>query len=97
MLIEGPSDFTELVEDLGADQVKPPVAVMAYTQELPIRTILYPFAEYSPEYQAILWAREHSCPCRFCDLPSGVFLGIKAAEEARRAAAWKDDKGPGPQ
>ena len=97
VLIEGPSDFTELVEDLGADQVKPPVAVMAYTQELPIRTILYPFAEYSPEYQAILWAREHNCPCRFCDLPSGVFLGIKAADEARKAAAWEDDKGPGPE
>ena len=52
VLIEGPSDFTELVEDLGADQVKPPVAVMAYTQELPIRTILYPFAWYSGEYSA---------------------------------------------
>lgn len=97
VLIEGPSDFTELLEDLGADQVKPPVAVMAYTKELPIRTILYPFAEYSPEYQAILWAKEHNCPCRFCDLPSDVFLGIRAADEARRAAAWEEENGQAPE
>ncbi len=76
VLIEGPSDFTELIEDLGAEEIKPPVAVMAYTKDLPIQTILYPFAVYSPEYQAILWAREHGCECRFCDLPSEVFLGL---------------------
>ena len=82
VLIEGPSDFTELIGDLKDPEVKPPVAVMAYTEELPVRTILYPFAVYSPEYQAILWAREHGCECRFCDLPSQVFLGI---EEQRRS------------
>ena len=87
VLIEGSSDFTDLVEDLGAEGVKPPVAVMAYTKELPIRTVLYPFAEYSPEYQALLWAREHGRACRFCDLPSDVFLGMRAAAEAREAAA----------
>ena len=42
VLIEGPSDFTELLEDLTKKEVKPPVAVMAYTSDLPIRTILYP-------------------------------------------------------
>lgn len=78
VMIEGPSDFTELISDLGDKDVKPPMAVMAYTKELPIRTILYPFAEYSPEYQALLWAREHKCPCRFCDLPSEIFMGIRA-------------------
>lgn len=87
VLIEGPSDFTELIEDLGGSQVKPPVAVMAYTQELPVRTILYPFSVYSPEYQAILWAREHGCKCRFCDLPSDVFLGISGSREMRRQQA----------
>lgn len=84
VLIEGPSDFSSLMEELGADQVKPPVAVMAYTKELPIRTILYPFAVYSPEYQALLWAREHGCACGFCDLPSDVFLGLRRVMEGDR-------------
>ncbi|MCI9360190.1 MAG: hypothetical protein HFG65_04370 [Hungatella sp.] len=85
VLIEGPSDFTELIEELGGSKVKPPIAVMAYTQELPIRTILYPFSNYSPEYQAILWAREHRCRCRFCDLPSDVFLGISKNRDVKES------------
>ncbi len=84
VLIEGPSDFTELIGELGGNKVKPPIAVMAYTLGLPIRTILYPFSIYSPEYQAILWAREHGCKCRFCDLPSDVFLGISKNRDMRR-------------
>lgn len=91
VLIEGPEDFSELIEDLGSDEVKPPVAVMAYTQELPIRTVLYPFALYSPEYQAILWAREHGCACRFCDLPSEVFLGL----EQKRRERWQREQAEG--
>ena len=77
ILVEGPSDFTALLGDIAGAETKPPIAVMAYTKESPIRTILYPFAEYSPEYQAVLWAKDHSVPCRFIDLPSGVFLGIQ--------------------
>ena len=53
VLIEGPSDFTDLIGELTDTQVKPPIAVMAYTTELPVRTLLYPFAVYSPEYQAL--------------------------------------------
>lgn len=77
ILVEGPSDFTALLGDIAGADTKPPIAVMAYTKESPIRTILYPFAEYSPEYQAVLWAKGHGVPCRFIDLPSGVFLGIQ--------------------
>ncbi len=91
VLIEGPSDFTEILEELGGSRIKPPVAVMAYTREAPIRTILYPFAEYSPEYQAILWAREHGCPCRFCDLPSEVFLGLDQKREQNGSAEKNTD------
>lgn len=94
VLIEGPSDFTDLMGELAGKDVKPPVAVMAYTRQLPVRTILYPFAEYSPEYQALLWAKEHGCLCRFCDLPSDVFLGIRARQEEKRQ---EDGDGSGSQ
>ena len=76
ILVEGPSDFNDLMGDITRPETKPPFAVMAFTKESPIRSILYPFAEYSPEYQAILWAKEHEVACRFMDLPAGVFLGI---------------------
>ncbi len=81
ILIEGPSDFNEMLPSLVDPQVKPPMAIMAYTKEAPIRTILFPFAVYSPEYQAALWAKEHHCACRFMDLPSGVMLALKEEQE----------------
>lgn len=87
ILIEGPSDLTEQMHWICHKKTKPPVAIMAYTKQIPVRTILYPFAVYSPEYQAILWAFEHDVPCRFMDLPSDVFLAIgerKQTEETQQ-------------
>lgn len=78
VLVEGPSDLTAQIPNITRAETKPPVAILAYTQEAPVRTILYPFAEYSPEYQAILWAYQNSVPCRFMDLPSDVFLAISS-------------------
>lgn len=95
VLIEGPSDFTELLEDLTKNEVKPPVAVMAYTSDLPIRTILYPLAVYSPEYQAALWAREKGKKARFFDLPSPVFLALEDQEKlSEENPGEKDKEGP---
>ena len=76
VLIEGPCDFNEYLPQIQRSDTKPPFAVMAYTQTLPIETVLYPFAEYSPEYRAVLWAGAHGKECRFIDLPSDVFLSI---------------------
>ena len=77
VLIEGPADFDFLIEDIVSKKLVPPFAIMAYTKEAPIDTILYPFAEYSPEYQAILWARENNTECHFFDLESDIILGLE--------------------
>jgi len=76
VLIEGPSDLNDQIENMTRPETRPPIAILAYTSEAPVRTILYPFAEYSPEYQAIVWCREHKTDCRFMDLPSEAFLAI---------------------
>ncbi len=76
VLVEGPGDLNDQMENLTKRETKPPIAILAYTKEAPIRTILYPFAEYSPEYQAFLWCAEKGIPCRFMDLPSDVFLSF---------------------
>lgn len=77
VLVEGPSDLTDQLVHITARETKPPIAIMAYSETVPIRTILYPFAVYSPEYQAIRWAYENHRACRFIDLPSSVFLAIQ--------------------
>lgn len=80
VLIEGPSDLTELGLALATSDVTPPVAILSYTKEAPVQTILYPFAEYSPEYQGILWAKTHEKEFAFIDLPSEVFLALQLLE-----------------
>lgn len=76
VLVEGPSDFEDMLSDMVREETKPPIAVLAYTKEAPVRTILYPFAEYSPEYQAIQWCHKHHVACHFIDLPSETFLAM---------------------
>ena len=76
VLIEGPSDLDDQIEYITHPDTRTPIAILAYTKEAPVRTILYPFAEYSPEYQAIVWCKENKVKCRFMDLPSEVFLAL---------------------
>ncbi|MCI8554719.1 MAG: hypothetical protein HFJ80_07240 [Clostridiales bacterium] len=77
VLVEGPSDLNDQMPWLCHPETRFPAAILAYTRKPPVRTILYPFAIYSPEVQAILWAREHGVECRFMDLPSSVFLALE--------------------
>ena len=87
VLVEGPADFTEVIPEITDKKVKPPIALLAYTKSLPVRTIVYPFATYSPEFQALQWARTNRAKARFIDLPSSSFVGI----EARRAEQWDQE------
>lgn len=87
VLVEAPADAVELVADLTRSGTKPPVAILAYTDSVPVRTFVYPLARYSPEYQALLWAREHKARVEFIDLPSDIFLGLQDVEIERRERA----------
>jgi hypothetical protein len=84
VLIEGPPEADRLVELVAAPGMSAPVALLAYSADparesggggtesgrLRRRRALYwPFAEFSPEWQAMRWAVENGVPVRFCDLP----------------------------
>lgn len=73
VLIEGPPEADALVTWVGRGLV-PPVAVLAYDQTNPRRAAYWPYAEFSPEWQALKWAHEHQREVRFCDLPAAVVL-----------------------
>lgn len=85
VLIEGLADADRLIPDLTRSGTRPPVAILAYTDSVPVRTLVYPLAGYSPEYQALLWAKENRARAEFIDLPSDIFLGLQEVELERRA------------
>ena len=91
VLVEGPSDFADMLSDMVREERKPPIALLAYTKEAPVRTVLYPFAVYSPEYQAIWWCHKHHVECRFIDLPSETFLAIP--ERGMQEAEGEEKRG----
>ncbi len=77
VLIEGLTDADALIPDLTRSGTKPPIAILAYTDSVPVRTLVYPLAGYCPEYQALVWAKENRARVEFIDLPSDVFLGLQ--------------------
>ncbi len=91
VLIEAPSDFEDVAADIVREETEPPFAILAYTNHAPVRTILYPFAEYSPEYQAILWCHENNVDFRFMDLPSETFLALYEQRIAEEMEIPEDD------
>src|SRR5262249_17760515 len=83
VLVEGPQDATEQIQHLVHKDTQPPLALLAYTKDRPVRSILYPLAEYSPEWVALTWAVRKKVEVRFIDLPAAVFLELhKVTEQA---------------
>ena len=82
VLIEGPSDASGEIRHLAPATTKPPVAILAFTEEVPVQTVLWPFAVYSPEYQAMKWAQKHGAYAAFIDLPSSSAVCL---QELRRS------------
>jgi hypothetical protein len=48
-----------------------------------------PFAEFSPEWQAMSWALEHGRDVHFCDWPAAISLAERMAKERETPAALK--------
>ncbi|WP_132474424.1 DUF5682 family protein [Rhodococcus sp. SMB37] len=74
VLIEGPSDADPLVALAASDDLQPPVALLAYATGEPGISAFWPFAAFSPEWQALRWAILHDADVRFCDLPAAQQL-----------------------
>jgi hypothetical protein len=80
ILIEGPPDADPLIELAGREGMEPPVALLIYRPENPKQSVYYPFALFSPEWQAIGYALAKKIPVRFMDLPMKHQLGLGPEE-----------------
>src|SRR6187549_535033 len=74
VLIEGPPDAEDLLDAASDPSMVPPVALLIHAVEEPSRAVFYPFAVFSPEWQAIRYGLERKLPVRFIDLPQAIRL-----------------------
>ncbi|MEU2041416.1 DUF5682 family protein [Nocardia niwae] len=77
ILIEGPADADPLVGFVAAEGMTPPVALLAYVPDAPAKAAFWPYAVFSPEWQALRYAVDQDVPVRFCDLPATVTLATE--------------------
>lgn len=89
VLIEGPPDADELIKFAAAKDMKSPAAILVHDADKPAEAVYYPFAEFSPEWQAMRWAVAAKVPVRFMDLPQYHRLAIDT--ERAKAAAEKPE------
>lgn len=77
ILLEGPVEAEAILPFAANPAMKPPVAVLVYgsvADEPEPRAAFFPFAEFSPEWQAIQYGLQHTLPLRFIDLPQAYNL-----------------------
>lgn len=92
VLIEGPADASHLLPMLADPEMRTPVALLTYGEDDPADASFFPFTDYSPEYQAVLWAVRHQAALRFIDLPASGRLVRKTGETDADAAPVADEE-----
>jgi len=90
ILLEGPPEADALLALTDSPEMQPPVAVLVYVPAMPQHAVYYPFAEFSPEWQALRHGREHGVPTRFIDLPQAIRMAQDITVDDKDAASSPD-------
>ena len=89
VLLECPADAQSALATATHPELVPPVALLLYNPKQQGQASFLPFAEFSPEWQALHWCARHEAHIRCMDLPMSLRfafgneeLGIKKEELA---------------
>ncbi|MHA7821024.1 MAG: DUF5682 family protein [Erythrobacter sp.] len=77
VLIEGAPEAEELSGYAALKGMKPPLAILHYQSDEPSNAMFAPFAEFSPEWQALRWALARGREVRFIDWPAAHALAFE--------------------
>ncbi len=96
VLIEGPADADPLVRWVLAAGMEPPIALLAYAPDQPKIAAFWPYASFSPEWQAMVWAARRTVETVFCDLPAAMVLAPRS-RTLLDDVDHDDDQDPAPE
>ncbi|MEM9990498.1 MAG: DUF5682 family protein [Bacteroidota bacterium] len=83
VLVETPADAEVALPYLDAAQIQFPIALLVYNPKDFAQAAYLPYAQFSPEWIAIAYARKRALPIQFMDLPMSMHYGIQKASHAR--------------
>jgi len=82
ILIEGPSDAgKELIDYVANENLVPPIALLVYNPSNLKQAAYYPFAHFSPEWQAMKYGVENDIRTAFMDLPRTLAFSLDLQEK----------------
>ena len=93
ILVEGPPEAEELLGQIAREGMKPPVALLAYEPTSPRNAVFYPFAVFSPEWQAMYYAATEGVELHFFDLPLIYRLASNKEEDEEQAEGQAEETG----
>ena len=94
VLIEGPPEGDALISYAAAPNMRPPVALLAYAKDDPANAVFFPFAVFSPEWQAMRWSLRQQRPVRFIDWPAAMSLACRAEQKEAKAEQEPEPEAP---
>jgi len=83
VLVEAPADVEKAFGWIGDPDLVPPVSLLGWVVAEPARAAFAPFADFSPEWQAVAWANARDVPVRAIDLPLAHTLAAPHVDGAR--------------
>ena len=80
ILIESPLETLALFQQAAHPDLKPPVAMLLYQSDDPTTSGFYPFARFSPEWNALRFAAKEGIPILPFDLPAAHSFALRNQE-----------------
>ena len=79
VLLECPADAEAALATATHPELRPPVALLVYNPKQQGQASFLPFAEFSPEWQAVRWCARNGAHVRCMDLPMSLRFGMRDA------------------
>ena len=79
VLLECPADAEAALATATHPELRPPVALLVYNPKQQGQASFLPFAEFSPEWQAVQWCAQNGAHVRCMDLPMSLRFGMREA------------------
>ncbi|MBK7872584.1 MAG: hypothetical protein IPJ74_18835 [Saprospiraceae bacterium] len=89
ILIEAPADAQSAIDNASIEGLTPPVAILVYNPNNLAQAIYLPFAEFSPEWQAIQFGLKNNIPIKAIDLPMEYSFALDEKALAKRQKEFR--------
>ncbi|MEE7531298.1 hypothetical protein IV503_06555 [Klebsiella huaxiensis] len=92
LLVEGPPDGESMLPFILHEAMQPPVALLIYAPDESRHAAFYPFANFSPEWQALRYGLAQNIAVRFIDLPIAHQFALENEEAEKNENDGDDEK-----